>query len=33
VELSHHIDCVGAIFDIWLDDEQIMRSGRFLIGE
>jgi leucyl aminopeptidase (aminopeptidase T) len=25
-----HIDCVGRDFDIWLDDEQVMRSGRFL---
>ena len=27
-----HIDCVGRDFDIWLDDEQIMRDGQFLIG-
>jgi aminopeptidase len=26
-----HIDCVGCDFDIWLDDEPIMRDGRFLI--
>jgi aminopeptidase len=26
-----HIDCVGRNFDIWLDDEQVMRAGRFLI--
>ena len=27
-----HIDCVGRDFDIWLDDEQIMRDGQFLIA-
>ncbi len=27
-----HIDCVGRDFDIWLDDEQIMRDGQFLVG-
>ena len=27
-----HIDCVGRDFDIWLDDEQIMHDGQFLIG-
>jgi len=26
-----HIDCVGRNFDIWLDDEQVMRGGQFLI--
>src|SRR5580658_821542 len=26
-----HIDVVGRKFDIWVDDEQIMRSGQFLI--
>ena len=26
-----HIDCVGRDFDIWLDDEPIMRDGQFLI--
>ncbi len=26
-----HIDCVGRDFDIWLDDEQVMRKGKFLI--
>jgi leucyl aminopeptidase (aminopeptidase T) len=26
-----HIDCVGRDFDIWFDDEQIMRAGKFLI--
>ena len=28
---STHIDCVGRDFDIWFEEEQIMRSGRFLI--
>jgi len=28
---STHIDVVGRNFDIWVDREQIMRSGRFLI--
>jgi aminopeptidase len=28
---STHIDVVGRKFDIWVDGEQIMRSGRFLI--
>jgi leucyl aminopeptidase (aminopeptidase T) len=28
---TSHIDCVGREFDIWLDDLQVMRSGRFLI--
>ena len=27
-----HIDCVGRNFDIWMDDEQIMRDGNFLIA-
>ncbi len=26
-----HIDCVGRDCDIWLDDEQVMRRGSFLI--
>jgi leucyl aminopeptidase (aminopeptidase T) len=26
-----HIDCVGRDFDIWLDNEPIMRDGQFLI--
>jgi aminopeptidase len=28
---STHIDVVGRNFDIWVDQEQIMRSGQFLI--
>jgi leucyl aminopeptidase (aminopeptidase T) len=28
---STHIDVVGRKFDIWVDQEQIMRNGRFLI--
>jgi aminopeptidase len=28
---STHIDIVGTRFDIWIDDEPIMRDGRFLI--
>jgi leucyl aminopeptidase (aminopeptidase T) len=28
---STHIDVVGLRFDIWVDDQQIMRDGRFLI--
>jgi aminopeptidase len=28
---STHIDVVGRKFDIWVDDEQIMRGGHFLI--
>lgn len=28
---STHIDVVGTHFDIWVDDRQIMRDGRFLI--
>ena len=27
---STHIDVVGTHFDIWVDDQQIMRDGRFL---
>jgi leucyl aminopeptidase (aminopeptidase T) len=27
-----HIDCVGREFDIWMDDEQIMKGGRFLVN-
>ena len=26
-----HIDCVGRDFDIWMDDEQIMKDGKFLV--
>ena len=26
-----HIDCVGRDFDIWFDDEPVMRAGKFLI--
>jgi aminopeptidase len=29
---STHIDVVGTNFDIWVDDEPIMRAGKFLIG-
>jgi aminopeptidase len=29
---STHIDVVGTHFDIWVDQQQIMRDGRFLIG-
>ena len=29
---STHIDVVGTRFDIWVDGEQIMESGRFLIA-
>jgi leucyl aminopeptidase (aminopeptidase T) len=29
---STHIDVVGRRFDIWVDDQQIMREGRFLIA-
>jgi leucyl aminopeptidase (aminopeptidase T) len=29
---STHIDVVGTHFDIWVDDEQIMRDGTFLIA-
>lgn len=29
---STHIDVVGRKFDIWVDNEQIMRDGKFLIG-
>jgi leucyl aminopeptidase (aminopeptidase T) len=28
---STHIDVVGTKFDIWVDDEQIMKQGQFLI--
>jgi leucyl aminopeptidase (aminopeptidase T) len=28
---STHIDVVGRKFDIWVDDQQIMRNGRFLV--
>jgi leucyl aminopeptidase (aminopeptidase T) len=28
---STHIDVVGRKFDIWIDHEQVMKSGRFLI--
>ena len=27
---STHIDCVGRDFDIWIDDEAVMRDGKFL---
>jgi leucyl aminopeptidase (aminopeptidase T) len=27
-----HIDCVGRNFDIWMDDEQVMKAGQFLIN-
>jgi aminopeptidase len=30
---STHIDVVGRKFNIWVDDRQIMREGKFLIGE
>jgi len=26
-----HIDCVGRDFDIWFDDEPVMRTGKFLV--
>ena len=26
-----HLDIVGRHFDIWMDDDQIMADGRFLI--
>ncbi|MBA3961292.1 MAG: aminopeptidase [Chthoniobacterales bacterium] len=26
-----HIDCVGRDFDIWFDDDQVMRKGKFLV--
>jgi leucyl aminopeptidase (aminopeptidase T) len=29
---STHIDVVGTHFDIWVDDRQIMRGGKFLIS-
>jgi aminopeptidase len=29
---STHIDVVGTQFDIWVDDQQIMKAGRFLIA-
>ena len=29
---STHIDVVGTKFDIWADDRQIMRAGKFLVG-
>jgi leucyl aminopeptidase (aminopeptidase T) len=29
---STHIDVVGTRFDIWVDDQQIMRDGQFLIA-
>jgi aminopeptidase len=29
---STHIDVVGRKFDIWVDSEQIMRDGKFLLG-
>jgi aminopeptidase len=30
-DCSTHIDVVGREFDIWVDDEQIMRQGQFLL--
>jgi aminopeptidase len=30
-DCSTHIDVVGRNFDIWVDDEQIMRQGQFLL--
>ncbi len=30
-DCSTHIDVVGRKFDIWVDDEQIMREGKFLV--
>ncbi|MGA8282891.1 MAG: aminopeptidase [Desulfobacterales bacterium] len=27
-----HIDCVGRNFDIWMDDEQVMKAGKFLVN-
>jgi leucyl aminopeptidase (aminopeptidase T) len=27
-----HIDCVGRNFDIWMDHEQVMKAGRFLVN-
>jgi leucyl aminopeptidase (aminopeptidase T) len=30
---STHIDVVGRNFDIWVDEQQIMRAGKFLIEE
>ena len=30
-DCSTHIDVVGRKFDIWVDDEQIMRQGQFLL--
>jgi leucyl aminopeptidase (aminopeptidase T) len=27
-----HIDCVGRDFDIWMDEEQIMQTGKFLVN-
>jgi len=27
-----HIDCVGRNFDIWMDDEQVMKTGQFLVN-
>jgi leucyl aminopeptidase (aminopeptidase T) len=29
---STHIDVVGRLFDIWIDEHPIMRTGKFLIG-
>ena len=28
---STHIDCVGRDYDVWMDGEQVMREGRYLI--
>jgi len=30
---STHIDCVGRNFDFWMDGEQVMKDGKFLILE
>jgi leucyl aminopeptidase (aminopeptidase T) len=27
-----HIDCVGRHFDFWMDDEQVMKAGKFLVN-
>ena len=27
-----HIDCVGRDFDIWMDDVQVMKDGKFLVS-
>jgi hypothetical protein len=30
-DCSTHIDVVGRKFDIWVDNEQIMKEGKFLV--